>query len=365
VQKIKVLLVDDSSLVRRLVTKELSKDAEIEIVGSAGDGKSGLEKVAQLRPDVIILDVEMPGLDGLGMLKELRKINPLVPVLMFSSLTERGASVTIEALSSGATDYIAKPSRDGASPEAVHEDLRVKVKTLGRRRTGTVRSLTPAPVPSRGAPRIAPGIIHAVAIGVSTGGPNALSVVLPELPEEMAVPIFIVQHMPAEFTRQLAQRLDAKSKIPVVEAQEGMQVKPGVAYIAPGNFHMEVKGKIGDATIVLHRGALENSCRPAVDVLFRSLPPMYQSGVLGVILTGMGQDGVKGCEALVAAGARVIAQDEESSVVWGMPGQVTQRGLADTVLPLTKIAGEVVQRVSMSRAFAQRSTMIGSSRGGA
>lgn len=364
-QKIKVLLVDDSSLVRRLVTKELSKDGEIEIVGSAGDGKSGLEKMSQLNPDVIILDVEMPGLDGLGMLKELRKINPLVPVLMFSSLTERGASVTLEALSSGATDYIAKPSRDGASAEAVHEDLRLKVKTLGRRRTGAVRSAPPAAALSRSIPRMATGIIHALAIGVSTGGPNALSVVLPELPQDIPVPIFIVQHMPAEFTRQLAQRLDSKSRIPVVEAQDGMQVKPGVAYVAPGNFHMEVKGKIGDTVIALHQGPLENSCRPAVDVLFRSLPLIYHSGVLGVILTGMGQDGVKGCEAIVASGARVIAQDEESSVVWGMPGQVTQRGLADTVLPLTKIAGEIVQRVTTSRALAQRGAVIGSTRGGA
>lgn len=361
-EKIKVLLVDDSSLVRCLVTKELIKDAEIEIVGSAGDGKTGLAKVDQLKPDVVILDVEMPELDGLGMLKELRKINPLVPVLMFSSLTERGASVTIEALSSGATDYIPKPSRDGFSAEAVHEELRVKVKTLGRRRTAT-RSPSPSLASSKIA-RAGGGVINALAIGVSTGGPNALSVVIPELPKALPVPVFIVQHMPPEFTRQLAQRLDGRSQVAVVEAQDGMQVKPGTVYIAPGNFHMEVKGKIGEAVIALHQGAPENSCRPAVDVLFRSLPAVYGGGTLGVILTGMGADGLKGSECLVAAGGRVIAQDEETSVVWGMPGQVAQRGVADAVLPLNKISAEVVQRITMSKGISAR-PVVGTSRGGA
>jgi two-component system, chemotaxis family, protein-glutamate methylesterase/glutaminase len=360
VSKIKVFIVDDSTLVRRMVAHELERDPDIEIIGTAGDGKSGLTKILQLRPDVVVLDVEMPELDGIGLLRELRKHHPTTRVLMFSSLTERGAAVTVEALSLGASDYIAKPSKDGQSAQAVHEELRIKVHALGtsgrsrpprKRRDAGERIDVVAPPPVTSVPvRVArrtpaASTVDILAIGVSTGGPNALNVVLSALPASFPVPIVIVQHMPPEFTRQLAQRLDGRCQVSIVEAEDGMPVVPGQAYIAPGNFHMEVKGRVGDMKIALHQGPLENSCRPAVDVLFRSLVPQYGSHILSVVLTGMGQDGLRGSECIHQAGGRVIAQDEATSVVWGMPGQVAQHGLADAVLPLEEISPHIMNLV--------------------
>ena len=354
--KIHVLIVDDNVVVRRLVSDALGSDPDIEVVGTAANGRIGLQKITQCNPDVVTMDIEMPELDGLGALKAIRATWPKLPVIMFSTLTERGASATMDALALGASDYVTKPSNVGSISEslaAVRRDLIPKIKALAGRSapppSATVAN-TAAPVaPARRAPiSLTPGRtadVAIIAIGVSTGGPNALAVVLPGLPADLPVPVVIVQHMPPMFTRMLAERLDAQSAIHVVEAEEGMVLKAGTAYIAPGDFHMELDRQGTRTMITLNQQPPENSCRPAVDPLFRSVARQFTGSALGLILTGMGRDGLRGCELFREAGCPIVAQDEATSVVWGMPGFVARAGLADRVLPLNDIAGELSRRV--------------------
>ncbi len=357
-KRIRVLIVDDAVVVRRMVSDVLAADPEIEVVGTAANGRIALQKITQVNPDLLTLDVEMPEMDGLQTLKALRETYRDLPVIMFSTLTERGGTATLTALSLGATDYVTKPANVGSvalAQQRIRDELIPKIKALCGRHE------PPPPLPARvPSPLLAPRqalagagpVPEIVAIGVSTGGPNALAKLMPRLPATFPAPIVIVQHMPPMFTRLLGERLNAQSAIAVAEAADGQVLQPGHAYIAPGDFHMIVQRKHGAVVAALTQAPHENSCRPAVDPLFRSVSDVFGARALGIVMTGMGQDGLRGCEDLVRVGARVVVQDEASSVVWGMPGYVSRAGLADRVLPLDEIAGEIIRRCARPAAVA-------------
>ena len=348
---VRILVVDDSAVARKLLNDLLASDPEIVVAGAAGDGRQALARIRDLKPDLVTLDIDMPGMDGLGVLVEIRKLYPRLPVIMFSSLTERGAMVTLDALARGASDYVAKPSPSETperSHERVHKELIRKIKSL-------CGEHLPQPKPEPASTRVSArpqSRIDVVAIGTSTGGPGALSELIPQLPANLPVPIVIVQHMPPLFTRLLAERLNTIAPLEVREGKEGEKLRRGQVWIAPGDHHMTVARKGSDFLLALNRDPEENSCRPAVDVLFRSVAQTYGANVLAVVLTGMGSDGTQGAAAIREAGGEVIVQDEESSVVWGMPGKVVAARLADRIFPLSGIAPEVVRRVSMRRALA-------------
>jgi two-component system chemotaxis response regulator CheB len=396
---IRVLVVDDTAVIRRLVSEVLEQQPDIEVVGTASNGRLALQQIALLDPDVVTLDVEMPVMDGLATLAELRQRWTYLPVIMFSTLTARGAGATLDALTLGANDYVTKPSatRDReAALHAVRESLVPLIHLWGRRsrpdRTHG-QALKAAPLPTRRPATIAttaggagagvqPGgqIVDlttshagrhnpsfrpvpqdkrpplAVVIGISTGGPQALARVVPMLPQSLSVPILIVQHMPPVFTKLLADRLDASSVVPVHESEEGMALENGHVYVAAGGTHLKVAMQRG--AVVLHHddGPLENSCRPAVDVTLRSAAEAWGSRTLTVIMTGMGQDGLLGARALHAQGGTVLVQDEESSVVWGMPGAVAREGLADRTLPLDDIAAAIVGSTDRSTTMSRTGT---------
>lgn len=354
-EPIRVLVVDDSMIVRRVVMEELSAPSDLEVVGAAVNGKDALVKAKELRPDLIILDIEMPEMDGLTALTHLRADHPKTPVIMFSSKTELGAAATLEALSRGAADFFAKPGGAGgldASRLVIRDELIPAIRALGRRKRTepASRPMSIAPSPSPSPPSTAAtSRIDLVAIGASTGGPNALAELFAALPANFPVPIVVVQHMPALFTQYLAERLTRDSKIKTVEAKSGLELEPGKAWIAPGDFHLVVMRDGGRVQTQIHQEPPENACRPAVDPLLRSVASTYGPNCLAVILTGMGQDGCQGSAAIRAAGGVVLAQDEASSVVWGMPGHVVRAGLASKVLPLSMLAGEVSRLVSFGR----------------
>lgn len=381
---VQVLVVDDSVVIRRLVSKALQSDPEIRVCGVANNGRAALDKVGYLQPDVVVLDVEMPVMNGLETLRELRRSHPFLPVIMFSALTERGGAATLEALSLGASDYVTKPSsagtRAGAEPamDKVRAELLPKVRTLGRAggETGapTTAAVRRAASPVSGAasrqavsgpgkpePLRVAGPVEVLAIGCSTGGPQALTTVLGGLPADLPVPVVITQHMPPVFTRLLAERLDSQVPLSVREAQGGETLEPGQAWIAPGGQHLVVEpGSVsGSARLVLSDAEPENSCRPAVDPMFRSLAAVYGGHVLAAILTGMGKDGLRGAQALSVLGARIVCQDEETSVVWGMPGYVAKAGLAERTLPLDQIAPELVRLSRLGRKSAGLSARAG------
>ncbi len=350
------MIVDDSVVVRKVLTDVLSGDPDLAIAGWASNGRLALAKLQTLRPDIILLDIEMPEMNGLEAIPEIRKILPHTPIIMFSTLTERGAEATLDALALGASDYLAKPSNQNmaATSEAIRRDLVPKIKALcqipARMSSSTtpssVTALAPRPEIRFHAPALHPSHLKIVAIGVSTGGPDALAKLLPSFPANFPLPVVIAQHMPPIFTSLLAKRLASKCALPVREGQAGELLMPSCIWIAPGDYHMVVQEEDHRMRLGTHQGPRENFCRPSVDVLFRSVAAVYGSSCLGVILTGMGQDGLKGCEALSAAGASIIVQDEASSVVWGMPGYVARAGLAEKVLPLDQIAGEILRRVA-------------------
>jgi len=345
-RKIRVLIVDDSTVVRRLVSDALASDPALEVAGTAANGKIALDKLTQVNPDVVTLDIEMPEMDGLTTLPLLRKTHPKLPVIMFSTLTQKGAIDTLNALSLGASDYVTKPSNVGsvtAGIAAVKNDLIPKIKALCPFAASLdAPHARPLPAFARTAPRAA-GKMSLLAIGVSTGGPNALTEVFKRLPETFPVPIVIVQHMPPVFTKYLAERLDAVSPLHVYEAAGGEVLHAGGAWLAPGNFHLALARGAEGLVTRLHQAPPENSCRPAVDVLFRSVAELVGPESLAVVLTGMGQDGLRGSEAIRHAGGRVLAQDQASSVVWGMPGAVVNAGLADQILSLDRIPTELVR----------------------
>jgi two-component system chemotaxis response regulator CheB len=349
--EIRVLVVDDSVVIRKVLTEVLATDAEIEVAGTAADGSIALSKIPLLKPDLITLDVEMPGITGLETLVQIRKLYPKLPVIMFSTLTERGAATTLEALSLGASDCVTKPQSSANVEETrgrIRSELLPKVKELCRRNRD--RASTPAPVPTLLKKPLparrsgVPGRVQVVALGTSTGGPNALAAVLPALRGDFSVPIVVVQHMPPLFTRLLAERLDKQSAISVHEGVRGEVLKPGHVWIAPGDYHMRVARDGESVRLTMNQEPPQNSCRPSVDVLFESVAEVYGPNVLAVVLTGMGSDGLRGVQLIREAGGQAIVQDEASSVVWGMPGAIAVAGLAEGVYPLNQIAGEMEQR---------------------
>jgi two-component system chemotaxis response regulator CheB len=352
---IRVLVVDDSVVVRRLLSDALSSDPRISVVGSAANGSIALQKLGQLTPDVVILDIEMPDLDGIETVRRLRKDWPDLPVIMCSALTERGADVTLRALAAGATDYVTKPSTQGAQQDRMSSfksELLAKVTALGERAAApTFPAILEPVVEQKSRPRLGLEPIAALAIGCSTGGPNALATLFERIPPNLPVPIFIVQHMPALFTKFLADRLASSSGVSVVEAEHGALVEPGRAYIAPGNFHLTVGMEGARLVTQLNQDQPENSCRPAVDVLFRSLASFYRGTVLGCVLTGMGRDGARGARDIVDAGGSMVVQSLDTCVVPSMPRAVIEAGLADVALPLQNLSDELVRRVQRSISF--------------
>ncbi|MCU0229676.1 MAG: chemotaxis response regulator protein-glutamate methylesterase [Bryobacterales bacterium] len=378
-QKIRALIVDDSVVIRRLVTNALEDDPELEVVGVAAHGGIALQRIPQVNPDVVTLDIEMPEMDGLETLRQIRRHHPNLRVVMFSTLTERGGQHTLEALALGADDYVTKASNEGSldrSMARLRDELIPKVKQFflrpGATRTpasaakaafgvtpslpgndtanGRLSGKLPAPTssstnplvaatPFRPSARLAPiETLRALTIGVSTGGPNALGQLLPTIPADFPLPILLVQHMPALLTPLLAERLNQICAVTVLEAEHDTLARPGHVYIAPGNSHMRAKAEGRGLRLLLDDGAPINSCRPAVDALWLSLAEVVGAQFRALILTGMGQDGLRGASSLKALGSQLIAQDEASSVVWGMPGAVVQAGLADVTLPLEEIA---------------------------
>jgi two-component system chemotaxis response regulator CheB len=358
----RILIVDDSVVMRTLLRSVVNRDASLEVAGTAADGESALQAIERLRPDLVLLDVEMPVMDGLTTLRRLQTRGHRVPVIMCSGLTQRGARVTIEALACGAADYVTKP--------AGQADRESALRTLAQDLIPKIKALTSRPAPSQDfladpvgvvTPALRPGASYQgepaiVAIAVSTGGPAALDIVLPALPACFALPVLVVQHMPELFTAQLAERLNRGCRLKVCEAEEGAPVSAGTISIARGNWHLEVAATPANLprsggparsdfapTLHLSQGAPENHCRPSADVLFRSVAAVYGRRVLGVILTGMGSDGLAGCRVLRSAGSLILAQDEATSTVWGMPGVVAAAGLANRVLPLTAIGPEIVR----------------------
>ena len=350
-ERIRVMVVDDSVVVRRLVAQALSNDLMLEVVGTASNGAIGLQRIPELKPDVITLDIEMPDMNGLEMLKRVRRDYPQLRVIMFSTLTERGAGITLQALSLGADEYVAKVSNEGSldnSMNRLREEMIPKIKQFFRSPDSS-QTAAPAYVPAVAPAHPARPLVQAmqarpkvVVIGISTGGPAALAAMLPSFPASFPLPVLVVQHMPPLFTRLLAERLNESCQLKVKEAKQDDPVEPGTILLAPGDFHMKVVSKGGGVRVSLDQTPQQNSCRPAVDPLFASAAEVFGGAVIAVVLTGMGQDGLRGAGILKARGARVIVQDEASSVVWGMPGAVVNAGLADRVLPLDQVVAEIL-----------------------
>jgi two-component system chemotaxis response regulator CheB len=342
------LVVDDSVVIRRLVTHALGEDPAVEVVGSAANGIIALQRISQVNPDVVTLDIEVPEMSGIETMRRIHKEFPHLYVIMFSTLTERGASATMDALAAGANDYVAKAANVGSldrSMNSLRGELLPKIKQFF---SFGMPAPTPAPthVPPKAVRAVpAPVCRSIVAIGVSTGGPTALAEIVPAFPADFPLPIVIVQHLPPVFTRLLADRLQSKTKLRVQEAEHGMALEAGRILIAPGDYHMKLSRKGSQVVVALDQSMPENSCRPAVDVLFRSVAEVYRGEVVAAILTGMGQDGLQGVEHLKAQGAYVVAQDESSSVVWGMPGAVVNAGLADAIVDLHSVVPQILQHV--------------------
>jgi two-component system chemotaxis response regulator CheB len=341
---LKVLIIDDSALVRCLLSEILSSDPDIQVVGRASDPIVALPMIQSLKPDVLTLDVEMPRMDGLTFLEKLMRANPM-PVVMVSSLTERGCDITLRALALGAVDYVPKPH--GSMREGLHEVAREIIEKV----KGATRARVRAPARSSTSESLLP--IHPVglagyassrliALGASTGGTEALAVVLQRLPEDCP-PVVIVQHMPERFTLSFAQRLDSMCAVDVAEAKDGDAIRPGRVLIAPGGYHMEVhRGTTGLSAKVFQAPPV-NHHRPSVDVLFRSCARLCGANTVAALLTGMGADGARGMLELRQTGARTIAQNEETCVVFGMPAEAIRLGAAEVVLPLPEIAAGLLR----------------------
>lgn len=344
-RRIRTLVVDDSASVRSIFSRCLAADPEIEVIGHAIDGIEALEKVKALRPDVLTLDVEMPRMNGLQTIERIMRDSP-TPVVMVSALTQAGADVTIRALELGAVDFVLKPTRAGVA--AVHEvidELCTKVKLASRANVaGAAGAAHGGDGRYQPEPPVSGHFVwqeKVIVIGSSTGGPKALCEVLSSLPGHTAVPILVVQHLPEGFTRSLADRLNGLSRLQVEEARAGTPLSPGHVLVAPGGFHMVVTkgGRVG-----LNTGPPECGLRPSVNPTMESVAAVYGASTLGVVLTGMGSDGTRGAGLIKAAGGEVIAQDASTSAVYGMPRSVADAGHVDSVVPLPRIASEIVRR---------------------
>jgi two-component system chemotaxis response regulator CheB len=348
-EPLRILVVDDSRIFRGAVQSALEGRADIRVVGSVWNGEKAVEFVRHSPPDLVTLDVNMPGRGGLETLSDIQDLNasrpdrPPVGVLLVSALTARGAAITVEGLERGAFDFIRKP--DGPDEKAnaalLQQQLFEKIDLFALRRGRRLSTAVPQPQPPVTLPINRTGRFHAVAIGSSTGGPEALARLLPVLTKQASVPLLIVQHLPPGMTQYLADSLGRKCDYRVVEASDGEAVQPRTAYIAPGGRHMIVRKHEGRIVIALNDQPPENGCRPSVDVFFRSVAAAYPQSVVAVILTGMGCDGAKGLGPLKRNGAYVIAQDEATSVVWGMPGAAAATNQVDEILPLERIGPTV------------------------
>lgn len=385
---IRVMVVDDSAVIRGLITRMLEGDPEVSVVSSVGNGQLAVNQLERNPKaiDVIILDIEMPVMDGLTALPLLLKIDPKVKVIIASTLTKRNAEISLRALAAGATEYVPKPStaRELSGENDFRRELVDKVKSLGmlhRQETGQPITARPAPaakpVPGRPTAKAAPGAKPAesgtlqrwekrsqdqvtlrqagtakpdvLAVGSSTGGPQALFEFFKALPKTINVPVVLTQHMPATFTSILAEHITRMTGWPCEEAKDGDLLEAGKILLAPGDFHMTVVQKGPQRAISINQDAPENFCRPAVDPMLRSVVKVFGARALTVILTGMGNDGEKGAHHIVNAGGTVIAQDEKSSVVWGMPGAVASAGLCSAILPVTELAGYVVNHIGRTK----------------
>lgn len=358
-EKVRVLIVDDTAFYRKIIKDVLMTFPDIEVIGSAPNGKIALDKIRQLNPDIITLDIEMPEMDGLETLRRLKVVRREVMAVMVSSHTKKGAKITMEALELGAFDFIAKP--DSADLNKNIEDIKSQFKPvinafLTKRAVRSV-SAQAAGVPngvssaadiaarmSKITSFVRPKI---VAVGISTGGPQALAEVIPKLPGDLSAPVVIVQHMPPVFTKALAESLDKKSAVNVTEGKSGQVLEPASVYIAPGGSQMKVVSKPGTnkSLLAVTGDPPENHCKPSADYLFRSVANLYKNRSLGVIMTGMGADGALGLRLMKRNGCRVIAQDQQSCVVYGMPMEAVKAGVVDIILPLNQIAGKITQIV--------------------
>ncbi len=355
------MVVDDSAVIRGMISKWLSEEAAIEVVATAGNGEMALSSMKRHNPEVIILDIEMPVMDGLTALPELFKIDPKVKVIMASTLTSRNAEISMRAMSLGASDYIAKPEskRELATSLSFQEEIiskTINIAAASRLRNGAEvfkgktslinAELTPdrstvKTIVKRKFSRAKSSIL---AIGSSTGGPQALLTVLKDL-GSVNVPVVITQHMPSTFTKILAKHLTTSTNFNCKEAEEGDILENGKVYLAPGDYHMTIVEKSGQKVIALNQDAPENFCRPSVEPMFRSVLDLYGAETFAVILTGMGHDGLEASRRLVEEGGKLIAQDEKTSVVWGMPGAVSKAGLCSGVYPLDQIGTKIKEKL--------------------
>jgi two-component system chemotaxis response regulator CheB len=353
------MVVDDSAIIRGLISKILSSDPNISVAASVGNGQMAIDSLSRNEVDVIVMDIEMPVMDGLTALPKLLKVKPDVRIIMASTLTVRNAETSMRALELGASDYIPKPTatREISGGEDFRRDLLEKVRTLGSGPKRRARTTVPVAAPAEAAPRTgvpiyppgpvklrSPGLLRpsALAIGSSTGGPPALFAVLKDIRPSIDMPVLITQHMPPTFTTILAQHIERNCNWTCREAVDGEPVASGRIYLAPGGYHMLVESKEGKPIIRLTQDPPENFCRPAVDPMLRSMVKVYNGRILSVILTGMGADGLRGCREVVQAGGTVFAQDEATSTVWGMPGAVATDGICSAVVPLKEIGARVM-----------------------
>ena len=339
---IKVLTVEDSTLIRLIINNTIREMDGVELIGTAENGAVAIEKIKELKPDIVTLDVVMPVMDGLETLKILRKFTD-VPVIMLSGISDR--RTTIEALENGAQDFLTKPESITRNKEEFKNDLEVRIKALSGKKIPKKRQtdlIKPKTIQlDKRERKSGQKKIDAIVIGASTGGPQMLTELVKTLPEDLAIPIFIVQHMPAGFTASFARRLDAHSDVNVVEAEDGMKIQKGTVYLAPGGLHMVINRN----RIQLLDTPKVHSVRPAIDPMFESAIETYGKNILAVILTGMGKDGAEGCVAVKNAGGHVIAQDEESCVVYGMPKSAVETGAVDEVLSIYDIIVEINEQI--------------------
>ncbi len=368
-EKIKVLIVDDTALYRKILKDVLSEIANVEVVGSAPNGKIALSKIDVFHPDIITLDLEMPEMDGLETLRQIKIQRKNVAAIMVSAHTTKDAKITLQALELGAFDFIAKPDsssfvenikslKEQFGPKLEAYLTKNNIRSALRQRPAPVAAPRPAVAPSRpqqavtgASPVTHKGLVQKpkiVAIGISTGGPKALAEVIPQIPGSLAVPVVIVQHMPPVFTKALADSLNKKSALNIVEGTDGEELKQGTVYIAPGGKQMKLVAATmpGKYRIKITDDPPENHCKPSADYLFRSVAELFPGKALGVIMTGMGRDGTQGLLKMKQAGAKVLSQNEETCVVYGMPMEAVKAGVVDDVVPLQKIADRIAQVVN-------------------
>lgn len=351
---IRILVVDDASVYRKIVRDLLATIPEVEVVGVASNGALALEAIQKLQPDLVTLDFEMPELDGFGVLAEIKRRGLSAGVIMLSSLTKQGADMTMQALRAGAFDFVAKPSNTNLqlSVEALRAELLPKIEAFRRSLSPAVKVKLPTEYQHGSRPLVER--VDVVAIGVSTGGPSTLAQLLAKLPADLPVPVLIVQHMPPIFTKSLAAELNRSCPLEVCEASDGDLICAGHVLFAPGGQHMRIQRTVNGCAIRITDDPPEKSCKPSVDYLFRSVSEVYGRRSLAVVLTGMGDDGVRGCQAIKRQGGAVIAQDQASCVVFGMPRAVIESGLVDTVMPLKDIPSQIVRYAGTAN-FAIRS----------